>query len=865
MRILFLLLCLTSTSIFAQVAPRDYAAQRTTGPITIDGKLDEPDWLNAEFQGDFVEAEPNEGATPLQKTEFAIRYDDKNLYVAIRAYDDDMSAIERRSGRRDSFEGDYVEINFDSNNDKRTGFSFSATAAGVKGEEFISQNGENWDETYNPIWYLAVADEEDAYVTEFRIPLSQLRFGSAEIQDWGMQVTRRYFRDDSIYRWQRILADAGGFVSEFGTLSGLEGLKSQKQLEIQPFVVAQLDDYEEETGNPFRTGSDFNLNAGLDAKIGITNDLTLDLTVNPDFGQVEADPAAIALDGFQIFFREQRPFFVQGNDIFSYRVADGQSNLFYSRRIGRSPQGSAFGPLTAFVDQPDNTTILGAAKFSGKTSDGWSIGALQSITARETAEVLNSDGTEREVIVEPLTSYSVARLQKDFNERRTYIGGIFTSVVRDMEPNLNSLHSHAYSGGLDFQHTWKDFEYFVKGTFSLSHVRGSAEAIQQTQTSINHLFQRPDADHVSVDPTRTSLTGTGGRLFAGKQGGKHWRYEGGVIWKSPELEINDIGFIRETDDIRTVQNIAYLWNEPSSWYRRASASLNVFQAFDFGGNYQRIQYEGRFETRLQNYMYAGIGGAHKPRIYSNSFLRGGPRWSFGSENYYFAFVGTDQRKKWTIQATYVNSQGGEDLFAYREYSLDFNYQPFNALSISLSPQFTDAPNRGQYVTTTDNAGQPRYVLARIDNQTLQAALRVNYNMGPNLSVQYYGQPFVSRGAYDRFKYVINGTADRFADRAALLGDDQISLSNGIYEVDEDGDGGVDYAFGNPDFSFVQFRSNLVLRWEYIPGSELFLVWSQGTEGLAGIDRSLTQALDSKILGERLENTFLIKATYRFVL
>ncbi|GAA0717054.1 hypothetical protein GCM10009430_13460 [Aquimarina litoralis] len=867
----------------------------TTKPLqgfeapTINGLIDESSWDLVEWSGDFIENEPDENTPPSQQTKFKILYDQKYLYIGYRCYDKEPDKIEKRLSRRDGFAGDWVEINLDSYHDKRTGFSFTITAAGVKGDEFISDNGNNWDGSWNPIWYTATNIDEEGWTAEVKIPLSQLKFGKSKEQIWGLQVNRRFFRKEERSVWQRISQDAPGWVSEFGELHGLIDIEPQKQLEIQPFAVAQYDTFPAEDGNPFRDGDDFKLNGGLDAKIGITNDLTMDLTVNPDFGQVEADPAAIALDGFQIFFREQRPFFVENKNIFDYQFANGFDNVFYSRRIGRSPQGSVgSSPVnTEFVDRPNNTTILGAAKFSGKTKDGWSIGILESVTQREIAKIEDADGNRRETIVEPLTNYFVGRAQKDFNDRNTYIGGIFTATNRNLgdilnidydnpdtdetseltglrENNLNFLRKAAYSGGLDFRHNWKDRKYFIEGNFVTSHVEGSKEAIEATQNELTHLFQRVDADHVEVDPNRTSLTGTGGKLIGGKSGGGNWRYTAGVFWRSPELELNDIGFLRQADDIRQFANVRYLFLKPTKFYRRANLSFEQTSAFDFEGNFNRIQYEFNGFINYKNNWWTEVGAAHKPRIFTNTILRGGPRWRFSEENFAFLFFGSDSRKKFNFTMGYVNSGARQNNFTFHRYVLRMRYQPFNALSVSLNPEFERNPNKTQYVTEVDFNGTPRYITARIDQQTLSASIRLNYNINPNLTIQYYGQPFISRGTYTDFNYVNNPIASDLNERVTLYDNNQISFADGTYSVDEDG-GGIDYSFGDPDFAFVQFRSNLVLRWEYIPGSEIFLVWSQGITGSGNPGDHLFRSLDNQIFGQQPENTFLIKATYRFVL
>lgn len=853
---------------------RSYTTTSVTNlePIKIDGVLDEAAWNAVEWTSNYTQFQPDNGAAPTEQTKMKIVYDEKNLYVAFKCYQADPNTIEKRMGRRDDFPGDWVEINIDSYGDERTGFSFTASASGVKGDEFISNNG-NFDGSWNPIWYLDTKIDDDGWTAEMRIPLSQLRFGNDDEQVWGIQSTRRYFRNEERSTWQQLPANPPGWVSSFGELRGIKGLKPQKQLEIQPYTVGQLDTYEEEPGNPFRDGNDARLTGGLDAKIGITNDLTLDLTINPDFGQVDADPGAVALDGFEIFFQERRPFFVENKSVFDFNVGGGSDNLFFSRRIGRSPQGSAFGATTVFVDQPNNSTILGAAKFSGKTQNGWTLGVLESVTAKEFADVINTDGSETETVVEPLTNYFVGRVQKDFNDNNSYIGGIFTATHRNMEDNLQFLHSHAYSGGLDVLHNWKDRKYYVTGKFNVSHVRGSKEAIEATQRSIQHLFGRPDATHLEVDPNRTSLTGTGGNFEIGKGGGGNWRYGTGGNWKSPEFEINDIGFLRQADDIRQYAFVRRNFNTSTSWYREANLRGNLSTAFDFEGNYNRIQYEIGGYVNYKSKLWKGFfdnwwsdfGAAHKPRIFTNTALQGGPRWRFNEENFWFFFSGTDQRKRLSFRAGHVNSKAKQDNFAFYEYQFGIRYQPLNTLSFNLNFNYSENPNRTQYVTTRDFDGTARYITGNIDQETLSATLRANFNINPNLTIQYYGQPFIFNAKYSDFNFVNNPIAEDLNERVTLFNDDQITFEEGGYLIDEDVDGVTDYSFGNPDFAFVQFRSNLVMRWEYIPGSEIFLVWSQGITGIGDPDNSFGAIIDNQLLRQRPQNTFLIKATYRFVL
>ncbi|SNR28580.1 Carbohydrate family 9 binding domain-like [Maribacter sedimenticola] len=868
----FAFLCIFSIA-FSQKDSVRVIREYTTAPlpinehIAIDGVLSDTGWEHVPWDGNFTVYEPNNGQRPRQLTQFKITYDAKYLYVAVKCLDSVPSSIEKRLARRDNFAGDWIEINIDSYHDKRTGFSFNVSAAGVKGDEFISQNGDNWDASWNPIWYTATQIGEIGWTAEMKIPFSQLKFGTAEEQVWGLQLHRRLFRDEERSIWQSIPLESPGWVSEFGILKGLKNIQPQKQLEIQPFLVNQYDSYPKQEGNPFKDGRDYVLNAGLDAKIGITNDLTLDLTVNPDFGQVDADPGAIALDGFQIFFEERRPFFIENKNIFDYEFADGNDNVFYSRRIGRSPQKSVNAVAGEYVDLPINSTILGAAKFSGKTKDGWSLGLMESVTGKMFAEVGSFDGEKRSELVEPLTNYLVARVQKDFNERNSFVGGIFTATNRNLTSELEFLRKAAYTGGLDFRHSWKNRNYYLEGNFVGSHVVGSENAIVNTQRSITHLFQRVDASHVNVDPNRTSLTGTGGKLEIGKTGGGSWRYNGGFVWRSPELELNDIGFLRQADEIKQTAQIRKLFLKPTNFYRRAQIGFEQYTTYDFEGNYNRIQYEMQGFINYKNNWWTEIGAAHKPRIFSNTVLRGGPRWRWSEENFAYLFFGSDNRKKFNFTLGYVNSQAAQNNFSLERYVLRFYYQPFDAFSLSVSSEYEENPNRTQYVTETSINGLPRYITGNIDQRTFSTSIRFNYSINPNLSIQYYGQPFISRGIYTDFNYVANSLAKNINERVTLFNQDQLTSTEtgNSYSIDENLDGTVDYQIVNPDFSFVQFRSNLVVRWEYVPGSEIFLVWSQGVAGLANPYDTLGSNLDGQIFGEKKDNTFLIKATYRFIL
>ena len=489
---------------------------------------------------------------------------------------------------------------------------------------------------------------------------------------------------------------------------------------------------------------------------------------------------------------------------------------------------------------------------------------LESVTANEYAEIREVNGETREEIVEPLTNFFVARAQKDFNDRNTFVGGIFTATNRNLRSNFNELHKAAYTGGIDFRHNWKNRNYFIEGNVIASRVLGSKEAITATQKTLRHNFNRADAGHVSVDVNRTSLTGTGGRIEGGKAGGGNWRYNLGFIWRSPELELNDVGFLRQTDEMIQFANLRYLWQVPKGIYRNIQLRYSQFTTYDFDGNYNRIQHEIQANVNWKNNWWTELEMGHKPRIFSNSFLQGGSRWRFSDENYLALFFGTDRSKKISFTLGHVNSAAKQDNFAFQRYVLRMNYQPFDALSLALSTEFDNNPNKTQYVNQTDFGNVRRYILGEIDNKTWSTTLRMNYSLNPNFSIQFYGQPFVSRGRYSNFNYANNPASEDLNNRVTWYDDNQISLNNDVYNIDENLDGNIDYSFNKPDFSFVQLRTNLVARWEYIPGSELFFVWARGGVTFDDPNTSLGRSISNQITNNKVEDTFLIKATYRFV-
>lgn len=857
------------------IPTRSYTTARVTGePPLIDGLGNDAAWEQVAWGGDgFRQRDPDAGAPASVNTKFKILYDAKNLYILFKCLDPEPDSIVRRMSRRDGFDGDFVEINIDSYYDKRSAFSFTSSVSGVKGDEYVSNNGDNWDANWDPIWYLKTSIDNEGWIAEIKIPLSQLRFADKPEHVWGIEIMRHLFRKQERSIWQYIPPNAPGYVHLFGELRGITGIKPQKQVEIQPYIVAKTETFEKIEGDPFATGKSSDVSVGLDAKIGLTSDITLDLTVNPDFGQVEADPSQVNLTAYQLFFPERRPFFIEGKNTYNFPVTESiaggsfnSDNLFYSRRIGRRPSNypSLNGDEVAKV--PTNTRIIGAAKLTGKSSKGFSWGILESVTAKTEAEI-DSLGERRKEVVEPQTNYLVARVQQDINKGNTIVGAMFTATNRKIEdPQLEFLHKDAYTGGVDFVHNWKDRKYYIRFNGVFSSVSGTKEAITGTQTANEHLFQRPTAQkYVSVDSSSTSLTGNAGTLAIGKSSG-NLVFQGGVTWRSPGVELNDVGFLISGDLITQWVWAGYRIQKPFSIFRSLRVNANEWMYYDYGGINTRRMINTNGHVQFKNYWFLGTGGTLIGRRISNADLRGGPSITYPGaiENWYY--FETDNRKK--LRANFENwfFTGFEGSEKSKGFYLSLTYRPINALNISLSPGVDLNDNRQQYVTTTDFNGDPRYITSRIQQTTYNMTIRVSYVMTPNLTLEYWGQPYISTGEYSEFKRITQPNAENYADRFHTFTNTEIAFNSEFdqYEIDEDSNGSTDYSFSNPDFNFAQFRSNMVLRWEYIPGSTLFLVWTQSKTDFVptGEDNSFSH-LSRSLFDKTPHNVFLIKYTYRF--
>jgi hypothetical protein len=865
---------LLANPIFAQ--QRSYTTARIQSePPKIDGIIEDAEWDVVEWTGDFIQRQPYEKQKPSQPTEFKVIYDDNNLYIALKMYDSSIDSIVRRMSRRDGFEGDQVEINIDSYHDKMTAFSFCVNAAGVKGDQAITNDGNNWDSSWEPIWYVKTSISSEGWMAEMCIPLTQLRFGKQEDYTWGFQVNRYLFRKGESSSWQFISPNASGWVHNFGELNGIRNIEPRKQKDITPYALTRFESYQKESANPFSKGREFKRPmAGVDGKFGLTNDLTLDFSINPDFGQVEADPSEVNLTTYETYLSEKRAFFIEGKNILSHQIVGGggnlsMDNLFYSRRIGRYPgyYPDVDGNQNEYANVPGNTTILGAFKVTGKTQKGLSIGVMESLTQKEIADVSREGVTSTEV-VEPLSNYMVARVEQDMNHSNTRLGAIITATNRQLtDQNLESfMHKAAYTGGFNFNHQWKDKTYYLNLNYVMSQVQGSQEAIYNTQTNAPHFFQRPDADYLKVDSSRTSLTGQGGTIQIGKAGNSKWMFTNWYTWRSPGLNINDLGYGRSNDEIQEVFWVGYYQSKPQWIFRQYNFNFNQWYGLTFGldKRYFGGNFNGYFEYK--NQWSTGYGVSRDSRSLSTDALRGGPSLVYDGFTEFWLNVGTNSRSKFRVVAGYNGGRRDSHSDWYNNYWAGIYCRITDAFNFSLEPHLNKRMDKIAYVNNIDDIDPVRYIRGELNQTETAITIRFTYNITPDFTIQYYGMPFISAGKYNHFKYIDDPHAKHFEQRYAAFAESQISFNevDNQYLVDENLDSGTDYTFDNPDFNVMDFNSNLVVRWEYLPGSTLYLVWTQQRSHYESNGRYEFSDDSKNLFCETYpHDVFLIKLSYRF--
>lgn len=868
------------------------AAARRVGAVAIDGRLTDAAWQQATVAGGFVQKSPVEGMPAEHATEVRVLYDDDAIYIGARMFDAAPQTIARQLVRRDD-EGnaDWFGVAFDPRMDRRTGYAFFVSAANVQRDAYLYNDADD-DEAWDAVWASAVRIDSLGWTVELRIPLSQLRYEtSSGEQSWGVNFARGRFRSNEETHFALMSALQRGVVSQFGTLTGMRTGRAPRRIELRPYAVAEGRFEPAEAGNPFQDGSNAINRVGMDMKYGLGSSFTLDATINPDFGQVEADPAVINLTAFETFFQERRPFFVEDARIFDFSLSGGNNRLFYGRRIGRRPSGGA--PSGAdFDDIPQSATILGAAKLTGRTAGGLSVGAITAVTDQARGRAyFDASGETRSFLAEPRAVHSAVRARQDFNDGASTLGMIATFQARQLpgDRSFASLTSDAFSAGVDWEHQWANRTYGFFGYVAGSLVRGDSTAMIRVQRSSTHSLQRPDATRLRVDSGATSLTGVDWRMTLDKRRGKHWT---GSVWAAevtPTFEVNDLGFSSRQEVLDAGARVQYREIVPGPLFRSYRITASTFHnwmhealdrpwsAASWGDAHVAGSLTLSADVTLLNYWELESRLSARPEMTDRNSTRGGPLMLSPRSYEWSISFKTDERRRIWIEPSMEVSRQAMGAGHREEYQIGVAIRPSPRIAVTLEPAFQRSRSGAQYVArTTALPYAPtfgtRYLFAEIDRREFGLETRLDVTFSPHMTLQLVAQPLLSSGdfrtykqlkqprsfAFDEFQeggYSASTTAPGCSSGRTCL------APNGTRYIDFDGNGSADYSFTDRDFNVRSLIGNAVFRWEYRPGSTLFLVWQRQQEEEAMIG-SFDFSRDARALfGAPARNVFLIKASY----
>ncbi len=845
-------------------------AARLSSEIDIDGRHDDAGWTGVAVITNLVQRDPVQGAAPTQRTEVRIAFDDEALYVSARMFDSAPDSIIARLGRRDDrLDSDDFVVYLDPFRDLRTGYFFGINAAGTL-RDGVLMNDDWDDEDWDGVWQGKAVIDEKGWCAEFRIPFSQLRFGKGENTEWGVNFRRSIARNNESDYLVYTPRNESGFVSRFPALRGLGGIAPRRQVEIVPYVTTRAEFLDHDDGDPFNDGSRISPEVGADFRVGVTSNLTLNAGINPDFGQVEVDPAVVNLSDVETFFPEKRPFFIEGNSVFRGFGRGGASNnwgfnfsnpnFFYSRRIGRAPQGSL--PDNTYSERVDGARILGAAKLTGRLGGGWNVGTIQALTERAVADII-LDEERSDAEIEPFAYYGVNRVQKEFAEGRRAIGVLSTVALRDfrddrLRAEINESAMVWAADGytfLDSDKTW-----VLTGWAGLSRVTGTAERMTALQSDSRHYFQRPDADYLNVDSAATSLTGTAGRVALNKQRGP-FGLNAAVGYYSPSFDVNDLGFLFRSNIINAHLVLSYQWTDPGTWYRRIFAHSAIFNSADFDGNTTwRGVWTGNF-IQFLNYHEVWFDIAYNPETVSNGLTRGGPL-TLRQPGLQLGFeYDTDSRKRFVFEVGF-NVYKQADSYNADVYT-EVVWQPAANVRLAVQPRVGWNNAFAQWVGSFEDPFAERtfgrrYVFAELKQVTASSSLRLNWTFTPTMSLQLYAQPLISSGDYDRYKELFAPKTYDFL----TYGEGGSTFDPVTRTADPDGDGPASpLELPNLDFNFRSLRGTAVLRWEFRPGSTLFLVWTQSRSDFEELGRLDFGRSVGELFGARPDNIFAVKLTY----
>ncbi len=865
------------------------SAARRAGPVTVDGRLDDVAWQNATPVTRFRQFQPDEGAPASLPMEVRVLYDDEALYIGARmsepggvvaplARRDQLLDANGNNGSFNSLTTDKLIVDLDPYHNHLDDVWFEVNPAGVKGDQL------NGDPSWDPIWQAAARSDSSGWTAEMRIPFSQLRFSGDSTQTWGLQIWRYEDRLNERDMWAFWRQNASGGPAFYGHLTGLEIAEQPRQLEMLPYLVTGGTFAHAAPNDPYHDSHEMRFDAGGDIKYLLTSNLTLDATLNPDFGQVEVDPASLNLSAFETYYDEKRPFFIAGASAFGFgglrcMFCSNTSSLgaFYSRRIGRPPQLDSYVEnVSAYADAPDNTAILGAAKITGRTQGGYTVGVLDALTNQERAHYLTAPGAaEASQVVEPLTNYFVGRLKKEFRHGATTVGGIVTSTVRRTSDPVVSdrLRSHAEAAGLDWRHTWHQRDYSWMGSMLLSSVAGSSAAIARTQRSSAHYFQRPDrpatADglfNTRYDTTATSLRGYGLFTRVGKDNGT-LLWEAMANLRSPGFEVNDLAYLDRADYVWFNGNIGGQWTTPTRWYRNVFTTFGGATQYDYEGDRTETELQAFYAMEFPNYWNLRVFGIHDVPSYDERLTRGGPVVKRAGYDVANVEVSTDPRAPAVFDFTVQASRGVDAPTHSLRLSPGLALKPAPNVFIQLSPSYARNEDDAQYVTAVDDPTATafygrRYVFGYVHTKTVSLDTRINWTFTPTLTLQLFAQPFIASGDYSSFREFARPRTLAKVVYGRDTGAIDYDATTNSYGVDPDGSGPAQpFSFDNPDFTASSLRGTAVLRWEYRPGSTLYLVWTQERSGYDSAGDFDFASARAAIFRNRPTNVFQIKATY----
>ncbi len=835
----------------------------------IDGRLNEDVWKHeGEWSEKFSQVIPFERVFTASWTRVKLFYDDENIYVGVYCKDEFPERMNAFIGNRDdNSNGDLISIAFDTYHDYRAAPEFNINLGGNKTDLTVTDKlsvNLSWNAVWEGRTYIDKADS--CWTAELRIPFSQLRYNQDNQEGvWGLHVRRIIRRNNEVQNWSLIPIKNNGHVFSFGEMHGMDDLPKPRGVEFLPYVMGKYRNEPKIPGSPFQKGDKWEGNAGLDAKFAL-RDFTLDLTINPDYGQVEVDPSVMNLSAYETFYEEKRPFFLEGRHILEFD--NEEDKMFYTRRIGSMP---SYRPLVdnqeSFAATPQYIPIIGALKLTGTNKKGVTIGVLESVTARTSSKVMRNGERGKEV-TEPLTNYTIARVQKNW-EGNTLLGGMVTSVNRDLDAKhlKDVMIENAFTAGIDFTQYFANRLYYVDAKAMFSSLHGSPSALLHTKMNASHYYQRESGeDYLNLDPDKRSLQGTGGYVKAGRKGNAQWVFSETYSWSSPGFDLNDVGYMKQADFRSNESEIAFRRTDPWGPFRFAGINLKQKNVWDYGGTmvnndlslqWQSLTTGHRIETNIKE--------TFSWNTLDSRVLRGGPDMRYDANFKTLVTFNTDRARKLMARMEYEGRHYLDGITKYNEIRPSLTFRLGKHIHLTGQVSYAWNQDNQQYVATvspTEQTVKSRYIMGRMKQETYGLTMRLQVNVTPDISIQYYGAPFTSIARFDRFKQAADTRSRQREKRFSEFADSQISTQDGRYVVAQEGDS---FSFPNPNFSFNEFRSNLVARWEYLPGSTLYLVWEHNRSNQDDHYRSGWGSNLDRMFGLSATNTFMMKINYWFSL